>query len=108
MNARKTILVFSLVAFGIVTVLALLEVGYWGLLEPPFYSWGAAQVFIDLVIVCLLACLWMIADARKRGLSVWPFLLITVFAGSFGPLLYLLWREMARGTARTGAADSLA
>jgi hypothetical protein len=47
----------------------------------------------DLVIVCLLACLWMNHDAPRQGLPVWPFVLITLVAGSFGPLLYLTARD---------------
>jgi len=35
---------------------------------------------------------WMVADAKKHGLNPWPFVLVTVTAGSFGPLLYLVWR----------------
>lgn len=33
------------------------------------------------------------ADARQRGLNPWPYVFITVVAGSFGPLAYLLRRE---------------
>jgi len=51
-------------------------------------------VFADLVILAVLACLWMDRDARQHGLNAWPFIIITVFAGSFGPLLYLVAREV--------------
>lgn len=93
MTTRKSVLLLVLLAFGVLTILALKDVGYFGLFTPSFESWGGAQVLVDLVIVCLLACIWMVADARKRGLAAWPFVLITLLAGSFGPLLYLLRRE---------------
>jgi hypothetical protein len=51
------------------------------------------------VILAVLASIWMVRDARERGLSAWPFILVTLVAGSFGPLLYLLTREI-RATAR--------
>ena len=51
------------------------------------------------MIVGVLACIWMSYDARERGLPAWPFILITLVAGSFGPLLYLLVREL-RSTTR--------
>ena len=94
MNGRVVALVSVLVAFGILTARALLDVGFFGILAPHFRTWGGAQVFTDLVIACLLACIWMVDDARKRGLPAWPFVALTLAAGSFGPLLYLLAREM--------------
>lgn len=94
MSGRLILLVAVIAAFGALTTLALVDVGYFGILEPHFQSWGGAQVFADLVIVCLLACIWMVNDARQRGVSAWPFIVITLVAGSFGPLLYLAMREL--------------
>ena len=39
---------------------------------------------------------WMWKDAQATGRNVWPFVGITVFAGSFGPLLYWLTAPNAR------------
>ena len=94
MNGRVVGLVSVLVPFGALTALALLDVGFFGILAPHFRSWGGAQVFADLVIACVLACIWMVDDAEKRGVPAWPFVALTLAAGSFGPLLYLLAREM--------------
>lgn len=99
MSARLIILALVLAGFGALSVLALLNVGYFGILEPHFRSWGGAQVFFDLVIVAAMACVWMSYDAPEHGLSAWPFILITLVAGSFGPLVYLVVREL-RSTAR--------
>ena len=104
MSVRLIVLLLVVATFGVLTVLALMDVGYTGIIEPHFRSWGGAQVFFDLVIVATLACLWMINDARERGLSVWPFILITLVAGSFGPLLYLINRELRAAVRRTAAA----
>ncbi len=104
MSVRLLVLVAVLAAFGVLSALALMEVGYFGILEPHFRSWGGAQVFADLVIVCVLACTWMRRDARERGMSAWPFILITVVAGSFGPLLYLAVREVRSTAARPATA----
>ena len=93
MSVRLFGLVTVVIAFGALTAMALLDVGFLGILEPHFQSWGGAQVFVDLVIVCLLACIWMVNDAPSRGLNAWPFVLITLVAGSFGPLVYLVFRE---------------
>lgn len=94
MSMRLVALAAVTVAFGALSVVALLDVGYWGIIEPAFESWGAAQVLADLVILAVLACLWMVWDARRTGRNPWPFVAITLVAGSFGILAYLLWREL--------------
>jgi hypothetical protein len=94
MSGRLIALTLVIVGFGVITTLALLDVGYFGILKPHFLSWGGAQVFADLVILAVLACRWMVMDARERGLPAWPFILTTLVAGSFGPLFYLVAREL--------------
>jgi hypothetical protein len=90
--ARIALLV-TLAAFGFLTALALRDHGVWGLFEPVFRSFGAAQVFADLVIALALFLVWMWRDARANGRSPWPWLALTLATGSFGPLLYLLARR---------------
>ncbi|BCS34933.1 hypothetical protein TBR22_A41590 [Luteitalea sp. TBR-22] len=97
MSARLVVLLVVLLLFGALTGVALLDVGYLGLIAPHFQSWGAGQVLADLVILALLSCLWMLGDARGRGLSAWPFIALTLVGGSFGPLTYLLVRESKKG-----------
>ncbi|MCE9650439.1 MAG: DUF2834 domain-containing protein [Parvibaculum sp.] len=105
MSGRLIALAAVIAAFGALSTVALMDVGYFGIIEPHFQSWGAAQVFFDLVIVCLLACIWMVNDARERGLAVWPFIALTLVAGSFGPLAYLAMRELRGAEKRvTGTA----
>ena len=99
MSARLLVLAVVIVGFGALSALALLDVGYLGIIEPHFRSWGGAQVLTDLVILAVMACIWMVGDARERGMSAWPFIAITLVAGSFGPLLYLVVREL-RASAR--------
>jgi hypothetical protein len=86
-----------IVGFGGLTTAALLDVGFWGIIAPHFESWGGAQVFTDLVILAVLSCIWMWRDGQKQGILAWPFVVLTLVAGSFGPLLYLVARE-ARAT----------
>ncbi len=99
MSVRLIVLVAVIGGFSLLTAFALLDVGYFGIFKPHLLSWGGAQVFVDLVIALMLACIWMVNDARERGMSAWPFIAITLLAGSFGPLLYLVAREL-RSTAR--------
>jgi hypothetical protein len=81
------------VPFAALTALALREHGYWGIVAPHFRSFGAGQVFADLVIALVLVLVWMWHDARRTGRAYWPWLLLTLAAGSFGPLFYLLTRD---------------
>ena len=104
MSVRLIVLLAVTAAFGVLSALALMEVGYLGILEPHFKSFGEGQVLADLVILAVLAAMWMVGDARASGLTPWPFIVITVFAGSFGPLLYLIVRELRLTARRTASA----
>ena len=94
MTARSLLLIAVLLAFGALTSLALVEHGYLGIIAYHLPSSAGWQVGMDLVIVCTLAMIWMVADARRTGRNAWPYLVITLFLGSFGPLLYLLIGEL--------------
>ncbi|MES1991661.1 MAG: DUF2834 domain-containing protein [Pseudomonadota bacterium] len=94
MSGRFFALIAIIAAFGTLSALALLETGYIGIFTMHMQSWAGLQVLADLVIVCLLAMIWMVHDARARGVTVWPFLVMTLALGSFGPLLYLVMREL--------------
>ena len=49
-----------------------------------------AQVVIDLYLMAALACVWMYRDARGRGRSALPYILLTAVFVSVGPLLYIV------------------
>ncbi len=90
---RTALLSLILLAFGAFSVYVMWDFGYLGIWRAGFANAAALQILLDLVITCGLIAGWMIADARSRGLKAWPFVGITLAAGSFGPLLYLLYRE---------------
>lgn len=99
MTVRFWIIALVFVAFGAYTAWALWEVGYIGLLMDTTSTIGSIpvgplQVAIDLVIMAVIAMGWMIGDAKRKGLTPWPFVAITCVLGSIGPLLYLLYREI--------------
>lgn len=90
----RTFLVLAiLLAFGAYSMWVMWHFGYIGIFQAGFANAAALQILLDLVITCTLISVWMIADARAKGLKAWPFVGITLAAGSFGPLLYLLYRE---------------
>ncbi|MEZ5649561.1 MAG: DUF2834 domain-containing protein [Burkholderiaceae bacterium] len=96
MKPTVILLIVVLAAFGALSGYAMLEVGYFGIFAAGLADAGGLQLLVDLVIACTLAMIWMVDDARHRGRTVWPYLVLTLFAGSFGPLLYLLHREWTR------------
>jgi hypothetical protein len=67
--------------------------GYIGFLEAAHSSLAGIQVLVDLTIALTLVLLWIVRDARERGISWVPYAIATVFLGSVGPLAYLLRRE---------------
>lgn len=90
---QRKVLLVVLVLFGLLTAVALRQHGYWGILEPHFRTFGAAQVFADLVIALTIIMVWMWRDARATGRNPWPWIGMTLVLGSFGPLIYLLTRR---------------
>lgn len=90
MNAITFLLALIFAGFGAFSVSVMLEHGYVGLWQAAFANTATMQVLFDLVITCLLISSWMLIDARKTGRNPWPYVLVTVAAGSFGPLLYLI------------------
>lgn len=97
MSGRLIALIAVILAFGALTAQALMDAGYLGIFLSPLESWAGTQVLFDLVIVCVLAILWMLNDAKTSGVNPWPFIVITLAAGSFGPLFYLVAREVKAG-----------
>ncbi len=92
MNTRQIVLSLVLLAFGAQTGFVFYQQGF-GWIPELFATPLSITVFADLVIALSLICIWMVADARQRGTSAWGYLVLTLLAGSVGPLIYLIRRE---------------
>lgn len=86
---------------SILTGFALWQHGYWGIMAPHFESTGAGQVLFDLVIALLLLSAWMWKDAKAKNRAYWPWFILTLAAGSFGPLLYLIFYAIKEPASKT-------
>ncbi len=86
---KKILSICLLIPFGLLTAYAIYDVGYIGIFDYHRHSSAGWQVFADLVIACVLILTWLIPEAKRNGRNPWPFVAITLFAGSIGPLLYL-------------------
>ncbi len=102
----KPVLLAILLPFGAYSLYVIYEVGYVGIFAAVAASPGSLQVAFDLVIACLLISWWMVIDARASGRNPWPYVLITLAAGSFGPLLYLLLAGQRDSAAAREVAQS--
>jgi hypothetical protein len=95
---QRILLVVTLVLFGALTAVALSHHGLRGIFETIFQTWAGIQVLVDLAITLTLVLVWMWRDAQALQRNVWPYVVITLAAGVFGPLLYLLTRKSPKGT----------
>lgn len=93
MNLRQLLLGAVLLAFTTFSLLVVGELGYFGLWQAGFASNASLQILLDLCIACGLGGLWLIGDAKQRGVSAWPWLIAVLALGSIGLLAYLFLRE---------------
>jgi len=91
---QKVLAWIILIPFTLLSVYAVSQVGYWGIFEYHLHSPAGWQVIVDLVIACVLLLSWIIPEAKREGRNPWPFVVITLFLGSFGPLLYLITKKI--------------
>ena len=86
----KPLLILVLTAFGAFTAVVIGTEGISGIFDSITHSLGSVQIFVDLVNALSLIMVWMWRDAKQKQRNIWPWLILTLLAGSFGPLLYLI------------------
>lgn len=91
----RPVLILALAAFGAFSTYVMWEVGYLGIWQAGMASLGAWQVLLDLVLMSCITLGFLWRDARRTGRNVWPFAVLTLAAGSIGPLLYLALKPAA-------------
>ena len=92
MNLKQIVTGLVLADFVALTAYAVWQHGYLAFLDVAAMNAITVQVSVDLVIALSLVTLWMWNDARARGVSPLPYVVVTLFLGSIGPLLYLFRR----------------
>jgi hypothetical protein len=93
MSGKQALLCGVLAAFGGLSAYVVYIHGVGGMWELMTANGVSMLLTIDLSIALTMVSAWMWSDARDRGLSPIPYVLLTVAAGSVGPLLYLIRRE---------------
>lgn len=89
----RLLAILILIPFTVLSAYALWDVGYIGIWDYQRHSSAGLQVIVDLVIAMVLILVWLVPDARKAGKNPWPWVVLTVVTGSFGPLIYLIFRK---------------
>ncbi|MBE9113556.1 DUF2834 domain-containing protein [Nodosilinea sp. LEGE 07298] len=89
---QRSLVAIVLIPFSVLSTVALWQYGYLGIFANEFQSTAGMQVLADLVIALSLFLVWMWHDAKATGRNPWPWLVVTLTMGSFGPLVYLLTR----------------
>lgn len=95
---QRILLTIIFAAFFALTAVAVWHHGVLGILELALGSFAGAQLLVDLVIALSLFLVWMWRDAHASGRNLWPWIVLTLVAGSFGPLLYLISRRATPGS----------
>jgi hypothetical protein len=97
-HARSSAALLALIAavvlavFGAFSIWVGVTQGYFGFVALAGREWWALQMLIDLVIALSFVVGWMAGDARKRGITIWPYVVATVVLGSIGVLAYCVRR----------------
>ena len=92
MTNQRILLSIVLAGFLALTVVAIMENGYAGFFELALANSATRLLSVDLCITLTLITVWMYVDARERGASFLPYVVLTLAFGAAGPLLYLIRR----------------
>ncbi len=96
LRSKAMIAIAILAGFSAYSLWVIAGHGYTGFLSLAGREPWAMQMLLDLVLACSFGVGWMRNDAKRQGLSTWPFVVATVFLGSIGLLGYVAWRGVRR------------
>lgn len=83
-----------LIPFAAFSIWLCVTAGYFGFVHLAAREPWALQLLLDVAIACTVCSIWMVRDARARGVIVWPYLVATLFLGSIGVLAYAVMRGL--------------
>ncbi len=90
---KLALAVIAFSTFSLYTLLVMVEHGPLGFLPLITAGGWSTQVFLDLVTGLLGFLVLATPDARRRGISISPFVLATLVCGSVGMLAYFVRRQ---------------
>ena len=99
MKFQSFFLIVVFLVFTGYTAGVVLEHGYTGFVDVAMTGGWALQIFIDLVIALTAFIVWMLVDAKARGIVGWPYAIAILGTGSIGALAYLIHRSFREAPA---------
>ncbi len=93
MNKRQLLLALVLADFLALNAYVIYQYGYIGFFALVLANSATVAALVDLTIALSLITWWMVRDARDRGITWLPYVLLTLTLGSVGPLAYLIHRD---------------
>jgi len=82
------------VAFTGYSVFVAVNHGLFGFITIHEQGGWAIQIFLDLVLAATSFWILAVPDARARGITVWPYVVLTPFLGSIALLAYFVHRGL--------------
>jgi protein-S-isoprenylcysteine O-methyltransferase Ste14 len=83
-----------LVTFTAYSVGVSIEHGPLGFLDVPARGGWNLQVFLDLALALFGFFTLAVPDAKRHGISAWPYFIVALFVGSIGMLAYFVHRQL--------------
>lgn len=93
--ARFALALTALIVFTAYTLHMLTNEGVAAIFNLFAGGWSQ-QLFIDLFIACGVCTFWIVPDAKKHGISPWPFVFALPWVGSISTLSCIALREWKR------------
>lgn len=105
---NKGLLALVTALFGVYSLAVVWDLGYLGMWQSLLDGQASRQALVDLVITSLLLLGLLWRDAQQTGRRFWPYVLLTLASGAFGPLLYLLLAPAPQAAPPVGSKSASA
>jgi hypothetical protein len=95
MQVQKLALAIALlIAFTLYSVTVAVEHGPFGFIAVHLEGGWNMQIFLDLVLALLGFFTLAAPDAKRHGISHWPYFAASLALGSIGMLAYFVHRQL--------------
>jgi len=92
MDLKRVVIVLAGLVITALLINALYQDGMAAFWRPFTDSASSALVTTDLTLYLILALIWVYHDAKQRGISPFPFIILMSVAPGVGVLTYLFLR----------------